>query len=67
MPETPPTKTGISKVWQFFKSSFADRPNPIHGAGLTAFKNEWAELSESDREAIRYGIENATLDYPQVA
>lgn len=55
--------TGISKVWTFFKDSFAARPNAKDGPGLTAFKNEWGELSESDKESIRNGIENGTLTY----
>ncbi len=44
----------ISKVWAFFKGAV---PN------LTAFKNEWAELSEQDKQQIRTGIENGTLTY----
>lgn len=54
---------GISKVWAFFKSSFADRPNAEFGAGLTAFKEEWTRLSEKDKEQIRNGLADGSLNY----
>lgn len=54
---------GINKVWQFFRSSFTDRPNPEHGAGLTAFRAEWAELSSDDKAQIREGLQNGTHTY----
>lgn len=55
--------TGISKIWAFFKSAFAENPNPVHGAGLSAFKNEWDALAEKDKEDIRQGIEDGSLTY----
>lgn len=54
---------GISKVWTFFKSSFADRPNPEFGSGLTAFREEWGQLPETDKAQIRSGIADGTLSY----
>lgn len=54
---------GISKIWSFFKGSFAARPHPDKGAGLTAFKEEWSELPEKDKEELRQGIQNGTLNY----
>jgi hypothetical protein len=58
-----PAKQGISKICAFFKSSFTDRPNEVHGAGLTAFKNEWDAMPEKDKADIRSGIDNGTLTY----
>jgi hypothetical protein len=63
MPEVKPTPTGISKVWNYFKSSFQARPNADHGSGLTAFKEEWSAIPEADKAAIRSGIENGTETY----
>lgn len=63
MPEAKAPATGISKVWNYFKSSFQARPNEKHGSGLTAFKEEWSELDESAKAEIRAGIENGTATY----
>ena len=60
---TPAALPGISKIWAFFKSSYNDRPNSQHGSGLTAFKEEWGQLSEVDKSQIRAGIENSSLTY----
>jgi hypothetical protein len=55
--------TGISAIWAFFKSSFADRPNEEHGAGLTAFKHEWDAIPEDGKAQIRAGLDDGSLTY----
>ncbi len=49
----------ISKIWAFFKSAYQDGPK----SGLTQFKNEWALLSEKEKDDISNGIVNGTLTY----
>jgi hypothetical protein len=63
MAEVKAPSTGISKVWNYFKTSFQARPNPEFGSGLTAFKEEWSVLSETAKADIRAGIENGTATY----
>lgn len=62
MPTAPPEKTGISKIWAFFKDAYTNWPDASMN-GLSAFKKDWDALSEEGRADIRNGIQNGSLTY----
>lgn len=50
--------TGINKVWAVFKPAYIE-----NNLSLRDFSNEWKLLTEKDREQIRGGIFDGTMNY----